>query len=129
MMFAGASAFLESYQARAAARKVDVLGHYTPLLAYAQMQVLAQAVEATGGTDDAKLAAYAREATFDTVMGAIRFGTNGEWAAPRVLQVQFQGIEGNGMSQFQQGLRQVVVWPSEHVSGQLVYPFADAVGP
>lgn len=129
MMFEGASAFLDTYQARAITRNVDRLGHYTPLLAYAQMQVLAQAVEATAGTNDARLTAYAREATFDTVMGPIRFGSNGEWAQPRVLQVQFQGIQGHDLAQFQQGLRQVVVWPPALASGQLRYPFADAVGP
>lgn len=129
MMFAGASAFLDAYQARAITSKVDLLGHYTPLLAYAQMQVLAQAVQATAGTDDARLSAYAREATFDTVMGPIHFGRNGEWAVPRVLQVQFQGIQGHDLAQFQQGLRQVVVWPPELASGQLSYPFADAVSP
>ena len=64
-------------------------------LAYAQMQVVAQAVEATGGFDDASLSAYARGATFHTVMGDIKFGVNGEWAEPRVLQVQFQGISGH----------------------------------
>lgn len=129
MMFAGASAFLDAYQARAITRNVDLLGHYTPLLAYAQMQVLAQAVEATAGTNDASLCAYARKATFDTVMGPVRFGSNGEWAEPRVLQVQFQGIQGHDLAQFQQGLRQVVVWPPELTSGQFRYPFADAVSP
>jgi hypothetical protein len=55
---------------------------------YAQMQVVAQAVEATVGfDDDASLSAHAQETTFQTVMGAIEFGVKGEWAEPRVLQV------------------------------------------
>ncbi len=64
---------------------VDLLGHYMAPLAYAQMQVVAQAVEATGGFDDASLSTYARSETFHTVMGEIRFGAKGEWAEPRVL--------------------------------------------
>lgn len=127
MMFPGAYEFLVTYQGRAREEQVDGLGHYTPLLAYAQMQVLAQAVEATGTTDDAQLSAYARAATFDTVMGLVKFGAHGEWAQPRVLQVQFRGIEGHGLEQFQRGLRQVVVWPPEYASGALAYPFEDAL--
>lgn len=127
MMFPGVPEFLATYQARAIDAKVDLLGHYTPLLAYAQLQVLARAVEATGGIDDGALSEYARGATFDTVMGAIKFGINGEWAEPRVLQVQFQGIEGHGLEQFREGLRQVVVWPPAHSSGLLVYPYESAL--
>ena len=56
------------------------------------MQVLAQAVEGTGGLDDAQISSYARDTTFDTVMGKVKFGAKGEWAEPRVLQVQFQEI-------------------------------------
>jgi branched-chain amino acid transport system substrate-binding protein len=124
MMFPGVADFMATYQMRSAEAGVDALGHYMAPLAYAQMQVLAQAVEATGSLDDARLSAYARTASFDTVMGAIKFGVNGEWAEPRVLQVQFQGISGHGMPQFRDGLRQVVVSPPNMVSGSLLYPYA-----
>jgi branched-chain amino acid transport system substrate-binding protein len=67
------------------------------------MQVLAQAVEATGGFDDQSLSTYARAAIFDTVMGRSRFGVNGEWAEPRVLQVQFQGTSGHDVDPFRNG--------------------------
>ena len=127
MMFPGVQEFLYTYQARAGDADVDLLGHYMAPLAYAQMQVVAQAVEATGGLDDASLSAYAREATFDTVMGAIKFGVNGEWAQPRVLQVQFQGISGHEVDQFRNGSRQIVVTPSGFSSGQLRYPYAEAL--
>ena len=127
MMFPVVQEFLHTYQARAGGAGVDLLGHYMAPLAYAQMQVVAQAVEATGGLDDGSLSAYAREATFDTVMGAIKFGVNGEWAQPRVLQVQFQGISGHGVDQFRNGSRQIVVTPSDFSSGQLRYPYAEAL--
>lgn len=96
-------------------------------LAYAQMQVVAQAVEATGGFDDAGLSAYARGATFHTVMGDVQFGRNGEWAHPRVLQVQFRGTDGHVADQFKDGSRQVVVSPNELASGQLTFPYAKAL--
>jgi branched-chain amino acid transport system substrate-binding protein len=118
---------LNTYQARAADVGVDLLGHYMAPLAYAQLQVVSQAVEAAGGFDDASLAAYARSATFDTVMGAIKFGVNGEWAKPRILQVQFQGITGHGVDQFQTGSRQIAVSPSDFASGELRFPYAEAL--
>lgn len=124
MMFPGVQQFLTTYQARAAAAEVDLLGHYMAPLAYAQMQVIAQAINATGGLNDADLAEYTRNATFNTVMGEIRFGLNGEWDQPRVLQVQFQGISGHEVEQFQNGSRQCVVAPPHLASGTLQFPYA-----
>src|SRR6202142_1674884 len=127
MRFPRVEQFLKTYQARAGDANVDLLGHYMAPLAYAQLQVVAQAVEATGGFNDARLAAYARSTTFDTVMGPVSFGVNGEWAEPRVLQVQFQGITGDGVDQFQTGSRQVVVSPPDFASGELRFPYAESL--
>jgi branched-chain amino acid transport system substrate-binding protein len=123
MMFSGVQDLLNTYQARATTAGVDLLGHYMAPLAYAQMQVVAQAVEATGSLDDDALSAFTRDAEFNTVMGDVRFGKNGEWAHPRVLQVQFRGIDGHEPDQFMDGSRQVVVAPSAMVSGQLIFPY------
>jgi branched-chain amino acid transport system substrate-binding protein len=60
-------------------------------------------------------------------MGTVKFGANGEWAKPRVLQVQFQGISGPEVGQFQGGLRQIVVSPPQFSSGELHFPYADAL--
>lgn len=127
MMLPGVEDFLDTYQARAGDAGVDLLGHYMAPLACAQMQVVAQAVEATGGFDDAALSAFARDTTFNTVMGPVRFGTNGEWAEPRVLQVQFQGITGHEVGQFRNGSRQIVVSPPNLTSGKFVFPYAEAI--
>jgi branched-chain amino acid transport system substrate-binding protein len=91
------------------------------------MQVVAQAIEATGSLDDATLADYTRKATFQTVMGMVEFGKKGEWLHPRVVQVQFQGIVGADIEQFKNGSRQTIVWPPELVSGQLQFPYAQSV--
>jgi len=127
MTFPGVQELLATYQSRAAQAGVDLLGHYMAPLAYAQLQVVAQAVEATGGVDDASLSQYARDATFHTVMGDVRFGVNGEWTHPQVLQVQFQGVSGHGLDQFRSGSAQVVVSPPDFASGKLDYPFTEAV--
>jgi branched-chain amino acid transport system substrate-binding protein len=126
MAFPGVHEMLNTYQARAADADVDLLGHYMAPLAYAQMQVVAQAVNATGGFDDAALSTFTRGATFNTVMGDIKFGKNGEWAHPRVLQVQFRGIAGHEAEQFKDGSKQVVVSPRSLASGDLMVPCAGA---
>jgi branched-chain amino acid transport system substrate-binding protein len=125
-MFPSVQEMLNTYQARANEAGVDLLGHYMAPLAYAQMQVVAETVKATGGVDDASLSAYARGATFHTVMGDIRFGAKGEWAEPRVLQVQFQGISGHEVGQFRNGSRQIVVSPPNFISGEFRFPYAEA---
>jgi branched-chain amino acid transport system substrate-binding protein len=68
------------------------------------------------------LIVYAKTATFQTVMGDIAFGSDGEWREPRVLQAQFQGIVGHDARQFKDGSRQAVVSPHTMTSGALIDP-------
>jgi branched-chain amino acid transport system substrate-binding protein len=126
MLFAGVEELMKRYQARAAAAGVDGLGYYMAPQAYTQMQVLEQAVEATKSLDDAKLADYVRKTTFKTVLGEVKFGKGGEWAEPRVLQVQFQNVSGNDPLQFKDVTTQVVVSPPAYASGTLIYPYEKA---
>jgi branched-chain amino acid transport system substrate-binding protein len=128
MMFDGTKEMMDKYQARAAAAGVDALGYYMAPQAYAQMQVIEQAVTATKGTDDAKLADHMRSTTYKTVLGDVKFGKGGEWAESRVLQVQFQNIKGNGVDQFKGTETQVVVTPEAYASGKAIYPFEKARG-
>jgi len=126
MNFPGIADLMTKYQARAAAEGVDLYGYYMAPEAYAQMQVLQQAVEATKTFDDGKLADYIRTSTFKTVMGDVRFGAKGEWAESRVLQVQFQNIKNNDPAQFKGIDTQVVVDPPAYESGKLIYPYEKA---
>jgi branched-chain amino acid transport system substrate-binding protein len=123
LKFGGIEAFLQKYQAQARDRGVDPLGFYQPPFTYAIMQVLEQAVTATGSLDDAKLADYIHHATFKTVVGDIAFDANGEWAEPRVLGVQLQNIKGNGLEQFTKPGTQVVLYPPAYKSGTLQAPY------
>ena len=59
--FPGVDEFLKKYQARAAAEGVDPLGYYLPPFAYANMQVIEQAVEGAKSLDDEKLADWLQE--------------------------------------------------------------------
>jgi len=93
---------LKKYQSRAAAEGVDPLGYYTVPSAYAQIQLLGQAVAATGSLDQGKIAEYLRTTTHQTMVGSFKFGSDGEWAQSRLLFVQFHGITGNTVDQFRE---------------------------
>ncbi len=127
MEFPGVVDFIKKYQARAQAEGVDTLGYYIAPWGYAYLQVLGQAVEATKSLNDGKLIDYIRKSTFNTVVGDVKFGKQGEWAQSRVLQVQFQNVKGNGIEQFRDVSVQSIVAPTQYQSGKLIYPFANAI--
>lgn len=125
---AGIDVFLKGYHAKAEAGGMDALGFFVAPFAYANLQVLEQAVTATGTvTDQQKLGEYLKANSFKTIVGDIRFAPNGEWAVPRVLQTQFQNIKGNSLEQFKRAGTQVILYPSEFASGTLHVPYAAAV--
>ncbi len=126
MQFPGIAELMKKYQERAQAAGVDRLGYYMAPQAYAQLQVLQQAVEATKSLDDQKLADYIRSSTFKTVLGDVKFGKGGEWAESRVLQVQFQNIQLYEIAQFSNVATQVVVDPPDYASGKMIYPYESA---
>ncbi len=126
MQFPGVADLISRYQARAAAEGVDPLGYYMPPWAYAQLQVLQQAVEGTKSLDDSELGDYIRLHSFRTVVGDVEFGAQGEWAQSRILQVQYQNINGLDIAQFKDMSTQVVVAPAEYASGEAIYPFQRA---
>jgi len=127
MAIPGVKEFLKEYQARAEKAGVDPLGYYLPPYSYAVGQVLAQAVTATKGLDQAKLADYMRGTEFDTVIGKVKFGKNGEWAKGRTLMVQYQKIQGTSIDQFRGPGKKVVLYPDELKSGSIVYPYSAAL--
>jgi branched-chain amino acid transport system substrate-binding protein len=126
MMFPGVEALIKKYQARAPAEGVDLLGYYMAPWGYAQLQVLAQAIEATKSLEDKKLADFIRANSFKTVLGDVRFGKNGEWAESRVLQVQFHDVKGNDVEQFRTMGTQTLLTPEAYNSGNVVFPFEKA---
>src|SRR6266536_3203947 len=115
--------FLAKYQGRAIKEGVDPLGFYLPPYAYAMMQVLEQAIKATGGLDQAKLAEYIHKSEFDTFVGKVRFAGNGEWAASRVMMTQYTGIKGNDVEQFKKSGHVTVLYPSEYQTGSVKAPY------
>jgi branched-chain amino acid transport system substrate-binding protein len=62
--------------------------------------------------------------SFSTIVGEVKYAPNGEWAKPRVLHIQFQGVKGNDLEQFKRPGTQVIVYPKELASGKLRYPYS-----
>jgi branched-chain amino acid transport system substrate-binding protein len=126
MMYPGVADMIARYQSFAQSAGADPLGYYVAPQAYAQMQIVEQAIAGTGSLDDAKLAQFTRDASFKTVVGDVKFGKGGGWSEARVLQVQYRNINGADLSAFKDVRTQVVVWPSSLASGALIYPYASA---
>jgi branched-chain amino acid transport system substrate-binding protein len=126
MEFPGVNAFLAKYQARAGAEGVDPLGYYLGTWGYAYAQLIEQAIKGAGGTNDEKLAQYFRTATFNTIMGPVKFGAGGEWAESRMITVQYHGIKGSDLEQFKGMKVQTIVSPDKYATGKLIYPYEKA---
>jgi branched-chain amino acid transport system substrate-binding protein len=117
--------FLAKYQGRAIKEGVDPLGFYLPPYAYAMMQVLEQAIKATGGLDQAKLADYMHAYEFDTFVGKVRFAKNGEWSVPRMLTVQYHSVAGNDLEQWMKPGKVTVLYPASYATGTVKAPYQD----
>ena len=91
------------------------------------MQVLGQAIEATRSTDQKTVGDYIRANAFETIVGKVKFGPNGEWEKARMLLVQYQNIKGTDLSQFAGPGKRVVLLPEAWKSGTLIYPYAEAL--
>src|SRR5580658_2840861 len=79
--------------------------------------------KAVGSLDDVALSEYTRTATFETVVGKVKFGEGGGWAHARVLTVQFQNIKASDISEFRKPDTQAVVYPREAASAEVIYPY------
>jgi branched-chain amino acid transport system substrate-binding protein len=121
--FPGIEAFLKKYQEKAGPAGVDPLGHYLPPWAYAYMQVLGLAVEATKSLDQGKLAEHMRKTTYETIVGPVKFGSNGEWEKTRMLMVQYRDIKPDDLEQFKKVGTRVVLYPPSVKSGELQFPY------
>jgi len=123
LKFPGVDEFLAKYQKKAVKQGLDPLGYYLPPPAYAYLQILLQAIEATKSTDQKTVGEYMRKSWFETVLGKMRFAPNGEWWEGRTLQVQLNGIKGNDTSEFADPAHWSVIAPKKWAYGKFVYPF------
>jgi branched-chain amino acid transport system substrate-binding protein len=126
--YPGIEEFLKRYAQKAVPAKVDPLGFYLPPFNYAIGQMLEQAIKATGGIEHRRLADYLRKNELKTIVGPIRYDKSGEWANPRVVQAQFRGVIDKNVEQFRQPGKQVVIYPEQYKTGDVIVPFEKARG-
>src|SRR5216684_5246472 len=124
LQFPGVMEFLKKYQERAPKEGVDPLGYYLAPWAYADLQVLGEAVEQTKSLDQDKLADYIRSHTFKAVVGDVTFGEKGEWKKARLMTVQFQNITSTSVDDFRDGKGEVVLWPDQYQSSEPILPYS-----
>jgi branched-chain amino acid transport system substrate-binding protein len=126
MEYEGIDRFLSRYSKRAIEAKVDPLGFYLPPFEYAIGQMLEQAIAAARSLQDRAIADYLRSNEMKTIVGPIRYGPDGEWAQPRVIMTQFQGVKDRNLEQFRKPRVQAILFPEELKNGQLRAPFEQA---
>jgi branched-chain amino acid transport system substrate-binding protein len=126
--YPGIEEFLQRYAKKAAEEKVDPLGFYLPPFNYAIGQMIEQAVSGTKSLDSKKLAQYLHTHEMKTIVGPIRYGADGEWANARVVQAQFRGVVDKDVDQFRKPGKQVVIYPPQYKTGDVVAPFDKARG-
>lgn len=128
IQYPGIEDFLARYAKKAVEAKVDPLGFYLPPFNYAIGQMLEQAVTATKSLDHKVLADYIRKNEMKTIVGPIRYGPDGEWATPRVVQAQYRGVVDKNVEQFRDPKRFVVLYPDQFKTGDVIAPFEKARG-
>jgi len=128
LKYPGVEEFLQRYAKKAVEAKVDPLGFYLPPFNYAIGQMLEQAITATKSLDHKVLADYIHKNEMKTIVGPIRYGPDGEWASPRVVQAQFRGIVDKNTEQFRQPGKQVILHPEQFKTGEVVAPFEKVRG-
>jgi branched-chain amino acid transport system substrate-binding protein len=126
MYYDGTKAFFETYAKRAVEAKVDPLGYYLAPFGYAQGQLIEAAVTAVGSLDQKAIGKYLHENEVKTIVGPISFSADGERKVTATLQAQFQGIVDKNMDQFKKPGKQVILFPPNLKSGELVTPFESA---
>jgi branched-chain amino acid transport system substrate-binding protein len=129
-LMAPAADFFKKYQARAQSEGVDPLGYYLGGWGYSYMQVLADGITGSKSIDDNKIADYLRSNSFDTIMASgIKFGKDGEWTKSGMLQVQYHDVTDAANLDTWRGMSyQTVITPEEEKTGNLIYPYAKALG-
>ena len=116
--------FLKKYQAKSEAAGVDLLGYYLPPFAYARMQVIAQAVTATGGTNDDKLAEYLPQDHLQDRRRRRQIQRRGRMGGPRrCWRCSSRASRATTWRSSPSPKSEVILWPTKYKTGNIVYPY------
>jgi branched-chain amino acid transport system substrate-binding protein len=126
MYYDGTKEFFDKYTPRAVAAKVDPLGYYLAPFGYTSGQLLEQAVNATKSLDQKGIAKYLHANEVKTIVGPIAFSADGERKETATLQAQFRGVTDKNIEQFRNPGKQVILFPDNLKSGELITPFEAA---
>jgi branched-chain amino acid transport system substrate-binding protein len=124
--FPGIREMLAKYHEVAAPEGIDPYGYAFAPLGYAAMQVIAAGVTGTKSLDQDKIADWLHSHEVSTVVGNLSFTSDGEWTKGRQLVSQFRDVAGHDVEQFKDTRKQVIVWPAEYKTGDLIYPYTNA---
>ena len=108
------------------AEGVDPLGYYLGGWGYAYIQLLGDAVKASNGLNDDKLAEYMHSHPFHAIEGDLAFGPEGEWTEARPIWVQYHDIKGHDVEQFREPKTVTILAPAKYKTGEMIYPYAKA---
>jgi branched-chain amino acid transport system substrate-binding protein len=103
--FPNSAQFVKDYHA---ANNVDPT--YLGAQTFAAMQVLEQSVNAAKTTDNTKLRNYVASHSYATVVGTLKFNSQGYTPPMGVLVLQFQAG------------KRVIIWPKGQATGSVIYP-------
>ena len=126
MYFEGTKEFFETYAKRAVEAKVDPTGYYLAPFGYAMGQLLEQAVNSTKSLDQKALAKYLRENEHKTIVGPIAFSADGERKETAIVESQFRNVTDKNIEQFRTAGKQVILFPENLKTGDLIFPFEKA---
>ena len=104
------------------------MGWYLPPFAYANLQVLGDAIEGPRASTRTSVADYIHSHPFKTIVGDITFGKDGEWSKPRVLEIQWQNIKSNSLDQFKDTKTEVILEPAQYRTGTVIAPYNGGAG-
>ena len=123
-IYPGSSELIARYQKKVKDEglKTDELGYYLVPWSYAYLDVLGKAVNAVGKIDHEAIAEYLHKTEFNTVVGKVKFGENGEWTETRTITVQYQNIKNNDLDQFARPGTRKIMFPPDITTGK-VQPF------
>jgi branched-chain amino acid transport system substrate-binding protein len=81
--------------------------------------------EGTGGLDQGQLAEHIHTHTFQTIVGDLAFGPDGDWTQDRILAVQFHDVKSGDVDQFRGAATETVLAPAAFRTGAVVEPYSD----